>query len=240
MATNTIPLLASPFSEPVGCVECSHTGMIVVEGEGARRCKCQAAKSRANFLARIPPEFGVPLLNSVQPDLNRYRGQAEKLALFRDRPLDSYFLYGSNGTGKTFFGWMLALNAFEEGRKVIATDLDKLLKQYRKWQFAGAEPVPDEKLRPAVLSDDLEQSTWPFTIFLDEIGGTTPTEYAAKEFFNVLKAAASFGHQMILTCDVSPQELQAFWSREDAHWGRKIARRIADYSKQVDLFRDRK
>lgn len=213
--------------------------MVVVEGEGARRCRCQATLARERFLAQIPPEFGAPTLGSVKPDPKRHPNQADKLAMFCERPDDSYFIYGDNGTGKTFFGWMLALNAFDSGRRVVAADLDTLLKQFRKWEFAGAEPVPDLKSKPAVLSEDLQQTSCRFTIFLDEIGGTTPSEYGAKEFFNVLKAAASFGHQMILTCDVSPKELQAWWSRKDAHWGNKIARRIAEYSKQVNLFREK-
>lgn len=207
-------------------------------GAGMRRCECAIAARRQSFLAQIPPEFGVPTLGSVTPDRGRHPAQADKLEQFRREPGRSYFIYGDNGTGKTFFGWALAVEAFDRGSKVVATDLDKLLKQYRHWQFVSEEPDaafrPD---RPAVLSADLEQTGQMYTIFLDEIGATTVTEYAAKEFFYLLRAAASYGHQVVLTCNITPQALHERWSKQDKFYGDSIARRIAEYSTQVNLFR---
>jgi DNA replication protein DnaC len=211
---------------------------MIVGDDGAKRCKCRAEAARQRFYATIPPEFGIPRLNDIQPDLDRHADQATKLAQFRREPNRSYFIYGDNGTGKTFFGWALAVEAFEQGRRVVALDLDKLIKQFRRWEFVGSDPTTDPRLRPAVMAEDLEQNNFPFTVFLDEVGATKVTEYAAKEFFYVLRAAASFGHQIILTCNITPKELQARWSEQDKFYGDSIARRIAEYSQQVNLFRE--
>lgn len=220
-----------------GCATCFHTG-IVTGIEGARACECRRAASRQRFYKRIPTEFGIPTFDTVRPDPKRHANQSDKIAELRRAPDQSYFIYGDNGTGKTYLGWLLAVEAFHAGRHVVTTDLDALLKQYRRWQFVADDPQAVYRSdRPAVLREDLEQKVERYTIFIDEVGGTTVTDYAANEFFHVLKAAASYGHQMILTCDVTPKELIAFWSKKDAHWGRKIGRRIGEYSVGVDLFR---
>jgi DNA replication protein DnaC len=204
----------------------------------SRRCRCRIEAEKKRALALIPAEFGVPRLAEVKPDPKRHPEQGAKIAFLKANPGKSYFLYGDNGTGKTFMGWSLYVHAVEEGRKAVMVELDALLKGYRRYQFRHDEngEVVD-KYRPPVMAEDLIDATRKWTIFLDEIGATTPSEYAAKEFFYLLKAAHEHGHQMIYTCNVSPQALQKHWSKVDDFWGNSIARRIAEYSQQVKLFR---
>lgn len=150
------------------------------------------------------------------------------------------------------------MNAYEEKRHAVAIDLDRLLKQYRVHEFGNNElpAITSEQLRPGPSEYVLHRADpnvppggqYPvaerqvieqkkFTIFLDEISATRPTEYAAQEFFHLLKTAHEFEHQVIMTCNVTPQELQRHWSRTDAFWANSIARRIAEYMTQIDLTR---
>lgn len=212
------------------CDLCFGTGMMP-SIDGFKRCECETRRIREDFFARVPAEFGVPNLYESTADVERHPRQQEAIATMMRRPNDSYFIYGRNGAGKTFLAWALCVNAFEDGRKVVVMDLDRLLKDWRKYEFSE----PDDRWRPPILAEDLQQSGRQYAVFLDEIGATSPTEYAAKEFFHLLKAAHEHGHQVITTCNVSPQELQAHWSRQDAFWGNSIARRLAEYSTQVNL-----
>lgn len=216
------------------CPVCFGTGMELTP-EGARRCVCEAQRIRDRFYAQIPAEFGVPKLSEIQPDVNRHPNQAKAIDGIRSSPDESYFIYGANGAGKTFLGWALCVHAFRTGRKVVVMDLDRLLKDWRKYEFGRRGEEPDYTWRPPLLAEDLQQSGRRYTVFLDEIGATSPTEYAAKEFFHLLKAAHEFGHQVVTTCNVSPRQLQAHWSRSDQFWGNSIARRLAEYSTQVNL-----
>jgi DNA replication protein DnaC len=236
----TTPSPTSPKSDP--CLTCYGTGWHVRAGEGARRCECMLKAERGRALSLVPKEFGLPRLTDLAPDSARHPQQAAKFEAIKGAPEASYFIFGDNGTGKTLLGWALYVHAVETGRKAVMAELDALLKGYRRFQFrhgANGELVDD--YRPPVMAEDLiPDPRRPFrhyTIFLDEIGATTPTEYAAKEFFYLLKAAHEHGHQTVFTCNVSPQELQAHWSRADAFWGNSIARRIAEYSRKVNLFR---
>jgi DNA replication protein DnaC len=232
----TTPSPESLSSEP--CAVCYGTGFEIVPGKGAKRCECRLKAEREKALSLIKPEFGVPRLDDIKPDPSRHPLQYAKIEAIKSDPDASYFLYGDNGTGKTFLGWALYVRAVEMGRKAVMTELDTLLKGYRRYQFRhGDNGEVVDNFRPPVLAEDLTTATRKWTIFLDEIGATSPTEYAAKEFFYLLKAAHEHGHQMVFTCNVSPQELQRHWSRVDDFWGNSIARRIAEYSHQVNLFR---
>lgn len=221
--------------------------MVVGEG-GARRCECVREAARRRFYGSVPNEFRTVTLQSAQPDSSRHPAQEKTLVMLREKPFGSYLFYGANGVGKSFFAWLLLMNAYESDRHTVAIELDQLLKQYRRHEFNDAEA-------PAVLADDLrpgpslielrrkdftvheriviepKQST----IFLDEISATSPTEYAAKEFFHLLKSAHEFEHQVIMTCNVTPKQLHAHWSRVDSFWGNSIARRIAEYMTLVPL-----
>jgi DNA replication protein DnaC len=205
-----------------------HVGMV------ATRCQCWHENRRRAFYDAVPKEFLGSRLDTAQPDPGRHPRQSEMLATIRSDPEASYIFVGQNGSGKSFASWLLVMNCFESGRRTVVVDLDGLLKQYRLYEF-------NEGANPAVLADDLKpfpsgQKRDPITIFIDEIAATTPTEYAAKEFFHLLKAAHEFGHQVLMTCNVTLDELHRHWgSRCDSALSNSIMRRITDYMTLIDL-----
>lgn len=240
--------IQSGIAQPTAdCPECSDTGM-VIGPSGAKRCECVHRRARARFYAFVPAEFREITLETVQPNASRHPRQAEAIEMIRKTPYASYLLFGANGVGKSLLSWLIVMKAYEDGRDTVAIELDRLLKQYRRYEFNDEE-------KPEILADDLREGAarytlhrrdWtvleditierkPITIFLDEISATSPTEYAAKEFFYLLKAAHEFGHQVVMTCNVTPKQLQVHWSRIDAFWGNSISRRIAEYMELVDL-----
>lgn len=202
---------------------------MIIEDGVARHCECWHVARRQAFYDTVPPEFRSSRLNDAQPDPSRHSHQDEMLTIIRQDPFASYIAVGNNGTGKSFACWLLAMNAFEKGRRVIAIDLDSLLKQYRSYEF-------NDGANPAILADDLKHREDKVTIFIDEIAATNPTEYAAKEFFQLLKAAHEFQHQVLMTCNISLNELQAYWSRKgEPAVSNSIMRRITDYMTLLDL-----
>lgn len=215
------------------CATCSDVTMIVIDGV-AVRCRCWHEARTLAFYESVPDEFRSSRLGSAVPDPDRHSLQAQYLEVVRAEPTASYIFVGENGAGKSFYSWLLVMAAFESGRRTVAVDLDGLLKQYRLHEF-------NEGANPAVLADDLKpfdsgQKRDPITIFIDEIAATTPTEYAAKEFFHLLKAAHEFGHQVLMTCNIDLDQLQQHWAkRGDAALSNSIMRRITDYMTLVDF-----
>lgn len=202
--------------------------MIIADGV-AKRCDCWHVARRQAFFESVPREFLGSRLVNAKPDHTRHPQQAEMLATVRQSPFASYMFVGPNGAGKSFVAWLLAINSFETGRRVIAIDLDSLLKQYRAYEF-------NDGVNPAVLADDLKTCGDKITIFIDEIAATNPTEYAAKEFFQLLKAAHEFEHQVLMTCNISLDELHQYWGRKgDPAVSNSIMRRITDYMTLIEL-----
>jgi len=202
--------------------------MIIDDGV-ARRCDCWHVARRQAFFDLVPREFLGSRLDNAKPDLRRHPRQGEMLQTIREDPFASYMFVGPNGAGKSFAAWLLAINSFESGRRVIAIDLDTLLKQYRAHEF-------DDGVNPAVLADDLKSRVNPITIFIDEIAATNPTAYAGKEFFQLLKAAHEFEHQVLMTCNISLDGLHSYWGRKgDPAVSNSIMRRITDYMTLIEL-----
>lgn len=207
---------------------------MVVVGGVAKRCQCWHENRRRAFYESVPREFLGSRLDTAMPDPARHPLQGEKLEVIRAHPGASFIFIGRNGSGKSFFSWLLVMAAFESGRRTVVVDLDMLLKEYRSYEF-------QDGVNPAVLADDLKpftsgQKRNPVTIFIDEIAATTPTEYAAKEFFHLLKAAHEYGHQVLMTCNITLAQLQQHWgSRCDPALSNSIMRRITDYMTCIDL-----
>lgn len=219
------------------CQFCDGTGFelaSLLAGHGAKRCRCKAEKERATALALVPPRFGSPRLDTLAARSDLHPKQAQIISGIRANPNESYLFYGLNGVGKSHLGWALYCHAIAEGRRAVAAKLDALLTEYRKFELQRSDD-PENHWRPCILSEDLKSKDRRWTIFLDELEKSTPTEFAAKRLFALLDAAQEYGHQLLFTSNLTPEKLQHRWSREDEVWGNSIARRIAQVCTIVDL-----
>ena len=236
----------SPTASAYECEKCSDTGFeyVVRDGSsGVRRCSCKLERERIRALSLIPPKFMCPRLESLAPRPDLHPAQEEKIAEMRQYPLASYLFCGRNGAGKTHMAWALYARAVMENHRAVACKLDELLVEYRRFELIRQDD-PENTWRPRVLSEDLKQTDRRWTIFLDELEKSTPTEFAAKRLFALVDAAQEFGHQMIFTSNLDERELQATWSRVkvDGHyednrvWGNSIATRIGQACTIIDLF----
>lgn len=216
----------------------------MLDGRGAKPCRCRTLKERAAALALIPPYFGEPRLDTLAPRPDLHPAQAKEIAHIRKNPNASYMLVGRNGVGKSHLAWSLYAHAVEQGRRCVAVKMDALLSQYRRFELMRTDD-PENMWRPDVLSEDLKQTARRWCIFIDELEKATPTEFAAKRFFYLVDAIREYGHQLITTSNLQPQTLQAHWSRDPVNrqgqalngvWGNSIAARIAEVCTKVDLF----
>jgi DNA replication protein DnaC len=166
-----------------------------------------------------------------------HRGQAAVISALRSAPNDSYILAGDHGTGKSHFGWCIARYALAGHRKVVQSNLEDLLKEYRALEFPERNEDGSLKyFRASVTSDDLRVKRRRFCLFLQEFDKPKPTEYASKELFNLIDAAYNYEHQIIITSNVKLDDLQTHWSRHGAAYGGGIARRIAEMCGYIEMF----
>lgn len=153
------------------------------------------------------------------------------LARIKAKPDGSYILYGKNETGKTMVGWLLYRAAIEAGRPAIGLLLSELLDQFKAWE------VDPEKL-PIVDSETLRSDKQRWFLFLDEFEKANVSAFTCRKLFQLLDAAYSYHHQLVITSNVSKDQLEAVWSRQDPVWGTSIMRRVlqADGMMEIELF----
>lgn len=184
-------------------------------------------------LSIVPPIFDNPRLSRIKPRSDLHSAQATAITFVRANPDDSYLFVGKNGTGKSHIAWAVYRHAVSQRRSVVACTVRDLLADFRRVEMG----VPDgETLKsPRVTADDLRRAGKPWLLFLDEFEKARPSEFASEQLFNVLDAARSFKHQIVVTSNLSVEALRGHWGRIDEIWGNSIMTRLQDCH-EVDFF----
>jgi hypothetical protein len=195
------------------------TGEVIAE-----HCICLRRALARNQLSVIPPAFGMPRLRRLKPRPDLHPNQTTAIPFVQAHPNDSFLLTGKNGTGKSHIGWAIYRNALASRRPVIACTVRDLLAEYRRVEVGVLE---GETLKsPRVTAENLRKPGKPWLLFLDEFEKARPSEFASEQLFNLLDAANAFGHQIVVTSNLSNEQLRHHWGRIDEIWGNSIMTRL--------------
>jgi hypothetical protein len=214
------------------CQQCEGSGWIVIVGSGAKKCECLKQKIRKTKLDRIPGIYQGMSLATITPDPSRHVDQAVTLKWLQDNPEASYAFTGnltasespnakSNRVGKSMFGWLLYREAVERNQRACGLLLSDLLKQFQAWEL-NPDKVPD------ITPGDLRQNHTRYFLLIDELDKDRPTEFRAEVLFQLIEAAHSFKHQLVVTTNYTLDGLAQYWSRNGAAYGPAIVSRIKE------------
>jgi DNA replication protein DnaC len=210
--------------------------MELVEGKGARRCRCRKAALIAERLTRIPPRYrGVNLDNLVaKPDLHPKQRMA--VELIRNNPKDSFVICGAYGTGKTHLLWALYEHAAHDlQRELVVCTMLELIEQY--YEAFRPNRDPEKEQHVMVRPNDLMQSRIPYSLFFDDIDKPKITEYVAAQTHALFDAAYNNKHQIICTTNLTPDRLKEHFEKADERYGGAIVRRIVHSENNlIELF----
>jgi DNA replication protein DnaC len=162
-------------NEPTACANCFGTGMEVVAGQGARRCRCRAQERREMLLeaARIPRRHARCTLADYRPD----PGQPTQLQAFNYafKLVDEYpaverglLFIGPVGTGKTHLAAAILRGLAEKGVPCLFYEFGALLKEIQNSYNPVSQASEQKVLAPAY---DIE------VLVLDELGASKPTDW---------------------------------------------------------------
>lgn len=214
------PRVASPE-----CWRCFGTGTRFIElpngGRATKLCICRKRAGARKLLEKVPPIFGKPKLSRLKPRLDLHPSQARIIEHVQKHPLDSYLLTGRNGTGKSHIAWAMYRNAIAQGRGIVFCVVRDLLAEFRRVEM-------DAEARARINAETLRAQANHWTLFLDEFDKARPSEFASEQLFNLLDAAKSFQHQLVVTSNFSVEQLRAHWGRIDQVWGNSILNRLQD------------
>lgn len=212
------------------CGVCFDTGLEVVRGKGARRCKCRLPRARGAALDRIPPRYAGVTLAGLRPREDLHWKQREVVPGVKEFPNDNHLFCGKADTGKTHFLYALYQHAASQDRRVVAVTMSMLVELY-KAEFERRREAEDDGARVAVpvRSHQLDQKAEKWTLCIDDIDKATPTKYVLELMFNLFNAAYNNKHQVVVTTQLDvPQLIEHFDSFDGdlKRYGHSIVRRI--------------
>lgn len=192
---------------PEPCPDCFGSGMAVVPGEGAKRCHCEVERLRIETLqialAGIPRRYKDADLTTLEPRSDLHPDQAKVIEYMQGHPDDNYFFCGRPDSGKTHFYWALYRDRANHGVPVFASKLFALIEGIKAHMFNN-EPTPLPSLDVPRIS-----------IFLEDVNKARPTEFVAERFFNFLDDIYTRRHQIVVTSQLSPEQLIKYFEKQD-------------------------
>lgn len=171
-------------NQPEVCPCCYGTGMEIVTGKGARRCRCRIQEQLTKLLAaaRIPRRYERCSFSNYHPAASR----SAQLQAFNDafKLVDEYpavdrglLFTGSVGTGKTHLSVAILRGLAEKGIPCLFYEFGPLLKEIQD----SYNPVSQaSELR--VLSPVYEAEV----LVLDELGASKPTDWVRDTMMQII------------------------------------------------------
>jgi DNA replication protein DnaC len=166
------------------CSFCFGTGMEVVAGKGARRCRCRAEERRAKLLeaARIPPRYErCSLANYQVAPGNGSQLQAFNYAF---KLVDEYpavnrglLLTGPVGTGKTHLAAAILRGLIEKGVPCLFYEFGALLKEIQD-SYNKVSNTSEMSVLARVYETEV--------LVLDELGASKPTDWVRDTMMQVI------------------------------------------------------
>jgi DNA replication protein DnaC len=173
-------------NEPAACAYCFGTGMEVVAGRGARRCRCREQERRQRLIeaARIPRRYERCTLANYHPAL----GQGTQLRAFNYafKLVDEYpaverglLFTGPVGTGKTHLAAAIIRGLVEKGVPCLFYEFGALLKEIQNSYNPVSQASELTVLAPVYQAE---------VLVLDELGASKPTDWVRDTMMQVIGA----------------------------------------------------
>lgn len=171
-------------AEPALCSFCFGTGMEVVAGKGARRCRCRTCELQAKLLeaARIPRRYSECSLSNYHPASNnssQLRAFNYAYHLVREYPsVDrGLLLMGPCGVGKTHLAAAILHGLTEKGVPCLFYEFGALLKEIQGSYNAVSQTSELKVLAPVFETE---------VLVLDELGASKPTDWVRDTMMQII------------------------------------------------------
>lgn len=183
---NTESRTPATTAEPVVCPFCFGTGMEVVAGKGARRCRCRARDARAKLVeaALIPRRYSECSLSNYQPASNN--GSQLRAFNYAYRLVHEYpsvdcglLLMGPCGVGKTHLAAAILRGLIEKGTPCLFYEFGALLKEIQE-SYNPVSQTSELKVLVPIFETEV--------VVLDELGAAKPTDWVRDTMMQIISA----------------------------------------------------
>ncbi len=178
------PQVLSATAEPIVCSFCFGTGMEVVPGKGARRCRCRTEDARKKLLeaAHIPRRYEECSLSNYRPAANngsQLRAFNYAYRLVREYPsINRGLLFmGTCGVSKTHLSVAILRGLIEKGVPCLFYEFGALLKEIQDSYNSASQSSELEVLAPVYEAE---------VLVLDELGAVKLTDWVRNTMTQVI------------------------------------------------------
>ncbi|MCA1555138.1 MAG: ATP-binding protein, partial [Acidobacteria bacterium] len=169
---------------PATCVYCYGSGMEVVAGKGARRCRCREGNSQDKLLiaARIPRRYlHCTLSGFKKPNPSQWRALGEATKILDDYhsgKADRGLLFmGSVGIGKTHLSVAILRGLIDQGVQCLFYEFGTLLKEIQDSYNKISHTSELGLLAPVYQAE---------VLVLDELGASKPTDWVRDTMMQII------------------------------------------------------
>lgn len=170
--------------EPEVCRYCFGTGMEVVEGRGARRCRCRTESQKKGLIdaARIPRRYNECSFSNYHPE----KGNGTQLLaltlchrLVSDYPAVNRGLLftGPCGVGKTHLSVAILHGLIQKGVSCLFYEFGTLLKEIQESYNPICQSSELKVLSPVYEAE---------VLVLDELGASKPTDWVRDTMMQII------------------------------------------------------
>jgi DNA replication protein DnaC len=185
-APEEVPAQGEPLATEQSdvCQYCFGSGMEVVAGKGARRCRCRTAHNQDKLLeaARIPRRYSECSLQNYYP----VKGNGTQLRAFnyafrlvREYPAvdRGLVLMGTVGVGKTHLSVAILRGLIEKGVPCVFYEFGSLLKEIQN-SYNPISQTSELKVLAPVFEAEV--------LVLDELGASKPTDWVRDTMMQII------------------------------------------------------
>ncbi len=155
-----------------------------------RRCPYSAIANNKR-VAKIPPMYADKTFADYKID------NGNSNAVKGAKLLQSLYLFGNPGTGKTFLAAIMANELLNQGKSVIFTDTPSLLDEMKNTFDRESEATLEGIMNKLAKVD---------VLVLDDFGTETPTQWAVERLYLVINARYNAQKQLIITSNYDLQQ----------------------------------
>ena len=234
----TYPLSVVPPPAPGGdsdapepCPLCFGTGLEVVAGKGARRCRCRAEGRRAKLFeaARIPPRYERCSLANYQVapgNGTQLRAFNYAFKLVDEYPaVDRGLLFmGPVGTGKTHLSTAILRGLIQKGVPCLFYEFGALLKEIQN-SYNPVSQTSELKVLAPVYETEV--------LVLDELGAVKPTDWVRDTMTQVINTRYNDKKLTIFTTNYTDTRRQRSEETLEDRVGARLRSRLYEMCKTV-------
>jgi DNA replication protein DnaC len=166
------------------CPFCYGTGMEVVTGKGARRCRCRTEDQKRKLIesARIPNRYGRCFFSNYHPatgNSSQLLALTYSHQLVRDYPAvdRGLLLMGPCGVGKTHLAAAILHGLAEKGVSCLFYEFGSLFKEIQNSYNSVSQSSELNVLAPVIDAD---------VLVLDELGASKPTDWVRDTMMQII------------------------------------------------------